>query len=539
MVESEQSCGSPSSSKGLENARYKLIKNEDKLILTDKKTLKSRVLDVDDIDYVVDDNQKLRDPNITENYFRLKDEPYEPKMTTKTADYVKEQKEADKITGKIQQDIVEQFIKRHNLTDEEIKLLADIPDIESIKKFKNRDTSDIKAIINDFKVMRKDLVEDKKIGTDPFNYLKAYFKNYKKTQSTPDNKNNSTLTNYLKQAEHYSPEDYDKIKNKDIKDLYDVYNSGVEKFDNINLKLLNNWAKIINMIYQVVVIQRNEYVSIKYYNVIDNYEKYIELFGDKLTILPNPLNIQIYKDAVGREAQPIDTMAFIMSISNDILDDLIADKVLKYKAIFNLEKFISKIANNGIKYFNSPNKIKNINSKMRPGQNNTGKYTFTGKIYTRTRTKPIDYNKTKFEITSGENEIITKNNLISKFDKLSTQGNSIFDKVDSIFEIIKKDINNVGEGRMSLGWTDDTLSRIENIQTILNRYGFGTINPALLRVMDRKRQVSSGWTDDTLSRIENIQTTLNSYGYGMKASGWTDDTLSRIEKINTTLSQYI
>ena len=537
MVESEQSCGSPSSSKGLENARYKLIKNEDKLILTDKKTLKSRVLDVDDIDYVVDDNQKLRDPNITENYFRLKDEPYEPKMSTKTADYVKEQKEADKITNKIQQDIIEQFIIRHKLTDEEIKLLADIPDIESIKKFKNRDTSDIKAIINDFKVMRKDLVEDKKIGTDPFNYLKAYFKNYKKTQSAPDNKNN-TLTNYLKQPEHYSPEDYDKIKNKDIKDLYDVYTSGVEKFDNINLKLLNNWAKIINMIYQLVVIQRNEYINIKYYNVINDYEKYIELFGDKLTILPNPLNIQIYKDGKGRQVKPIDTMAFIISISNDILDDLIADKVLKYKAIFNLEKFISKIANKGIKYFNSPNKIKKINSKMRPDQNNTVKYAFTGKIYTRTVTLPINYNNPKFKITSGENEIITKNTLISKDDRLLEQGNSIFDKVVGIFDIIKKDINNVGEGHMALGWTDDTLSRIENIQTILNRYGFGTINPALLRVMN-KRQVSSGWTDDTLSRIENIQTTLNRYGYGMKASGWTDDTLTRIEKINTTLSQYI
>jgi hypothetical protein len=538
MVESEQSCGSSSGSKGLENARYKLIKNEDKLILTDKKTLKSRVLEVEDIDYVVDDNQKLRDPNITENYFRLKDEPYTQQMVTKTADYVKEQKEADKVTNKIQQDIIEQFIKKHNLTDEEIKLLADIPAEINIKKFKNRDISDIKSIINDFKIMSKDLKD--KIGTDVFNYLKAYFKSYKKTQSTPDNtKDKSSLIDYLKQPEHYSPEDYDKIKNKDIKDLYDVYKLNVEKFDNIDLKLLNNWAKIINMIYQVVVVQRNEYVRIKYYNVIDDYEKYVRLFGDKLTILPNPLNIRIYRDAINKEMTPIDTMAFIMSISNDILDDLIADKVLKYKAIFDLEKFISKIAINGIKYFNSPNKIKKINDKMSPDQDNTEEYTFTGKIYTRIRTAGIDYSKPRFEITSGENKKVKITALASDPDRLSIQGKSAFSKIEVIFKIIKKDINNVGEGRMASGWTDDTLSRIENIQTILNRYGFGTINPALLRVMNRKSQVSSGWTDDTLSRIENIQTILNRYGCGMKASGWTDDTLSRIEKINTTLSQYI
>ena len=538
MVESEQSCGSPSSSKGLENARYKLIKNEDKLILTDKKTLKSRVLDVDDIDYVVDDNQKLRDPNITENYFRLKDEPYEPKMSTKTADYVKEQKEAEKYVFKNHSDIIENFIKKYNFTDEELESLASVPDETSIRKF-NRTESDKKTIINDFKIMSKNLKEDKNL-TDTFTYLKAYFKNYRVAHfGTKTKKNNSVLINYLKQPEHYSPEDYDKIKNKDIKDLYDIYKSGVEKFDNIDLKLLNNWAKIINMIYHIVEVQRNEYVMIKYYNVIDNYEKYVELFSDKLTILPNPLDIQVYRDAVGKEEIPKTTMAFIASISNDILNNLIEGKVLKYGAIFDLEKFISKIANNGIKYFNSLNKIKKINSMMDSDQDNTEKYTFTGKIYTRTRTTPIDYSKPRFEITSGENKEVKINKLASDEKRLSIQGNLIFGKIEAIFKIIKKDINNVGEGHMALGWTDDTLTRIENIQTILNRYGFGTINPALLRVMGRNRIKGSGWTDDTLTRIENIQTILNRYGYGMKASGWTDDTLSRIEKINTTLSQYI
>ena len=49
----------------IENSRYSLSKNGDILILTDKKTLKSRNLDIDDIDYVIDDNQKFRDTNIS------------------------------------------------------------------------------------------------------------------------------------------------------------------------------------------------------------------------------------------------------------------------------------------------------------------------------------------------------------------------------------------------------------------------------------------------------------------------------------------
>ena len=523
MVESEQSCGSPSSSKGLENARYKLIKNEDKLILTDKKTLKSRILDIDDIDYVVDDNQKLRDPNITENYFRLKDEPYVQQMVTKTADYVKEQKEADKIIGKIQQDIVEQFIKRHKLTDAEIKLLADIPDIESIKKFKNRDMSDIKAIINDFKVMKKDLVEDKKIGTDPFNYLKAYFKSYKKLVDEKVDK--EIYTNVLKNPELYNDEDMIKIKEmKDIT-IQKIYNSGIKKIGETNLKFLQNF---INRIKKLMIIFND---PIKYKVEIDEDKNSVNdvEFSKCIRFQAYPRNLNIWSD--GMENRKYNTIYGL--IKNQIIDNLIEQKIIDDT---NLKQDLNDLVNQGLDYFNTYDKIY-ILGNLSKQEDNEKMYEFELKLYRGSAKKEINYTNPKEYKTSNAYTPNLRSDFIS--GKLNADGITLKNTLQQLINIIEYRINYTFARGMALGWTDDTLSRIENIQTILNRYGFGTINPALLRVMDRNRIKGSGWTDDTLSRIENIQTTLNRYGYGMKASGWTDDTLSRIEKINTTLSQYI
>lgn len=348
MVESEQSCGSPSNSKGLENARYKLIKNEDKLILTDKKTLKSRVLDVDDIDYVVDDNQKLRDPNITENYFRLKDEPYEPKMSTKTADYVKEQKEADKITGKIQQDIVEQFIKKHKLTDEEIKLLGDIPDIESIKKFKNRDMSDIKAIINDFKVMRKDLVEDKKIGTDPFNYLKAYFKSYKK--SADEKINEEIVENILKNPSFYDKKDIETIKEIQDITIQKIYDSGVKNINNINLTYLQNFINRIKKLMVFFNDSENTKVEIDESAV----SEYDPEFLNYIRFQAHPKDMNIWQNRTVEEIEGLRGLAIYGVIKNQIINKLIKKKIIDYT---RLKEELNNLVNQGLDYFNTYDKL--------------------------------------------------------------------------------------------------------------------------------------------------------------------------------------
>lgn len=531
MVESEQSCGSPSSSKGLENARYKLIKNEDKLILTDKKTLKSRVLDIDDIDYVVDDNQKLRDPNITENYFRLKDEPYEPKMSTKTADYVKEQKEADKITGKIQQDIVEQFIKRHKLTDEEIKLLADIPDIESIKKFKNRDLADIKAIINDFKVMRKDLVEDKKIGTDPFNYLMAYFKSYKKLADEKVNK--EVVENVLKNPTFYNDNDIKKIKEIPDITIQKIYDSGVKYINNINLTYLQNF---INRIKKFMVIF-NDSENTKVEIDESEFSVYEPKFLNYIRFQAHPKDMNIWEMRTGKDIEELRGLAIYGVIENWIIIKLITLKIINY---MNLKEELNNLVNQGLDYFSTYDKLHMLGELFKENNIGNDMYKFKIQIYKSTPedhlkfTNPAEYYTNRY---FREGKLPDIKYILPGY--LNQNGKTLAKSVQMLAKIVMDGIDNDFSRGMASGWTDDTLSRIETIQTILNRYGFGTINPGLLRVMDRNRIKGSGWTDDTLTRIENIQSTLNNFSYGMKSSGWTDDTLSRIEKINTTLSQYI
>ena len=243
-----------SDNNGLENTKYKLIKNEDKLILTDKKTLKSRVLEVDDIDYVVDDNQRLRDPNVIENYFRLKDEPYEPKMMTKTADYVREQKEADLLysTNKYE-DLIDEFIKKYALSIKEIKKLALIPDESTIKNFTSRTLEDKKAIINDFKILKKKLTENKNLGVDVFTYLKTYFDNYQYNLNLVELYEKVDIDHYLKDKVFYDDIDnYEKVKKLGkIMSLKDLYDNHIDKFGSINLGLLNNLISKFKKIQEI------------------------------------------------------------------------------------------------------------------------------------------------------------------------------------------------------------------------------------------------------------------------------------------------
>lgn len=232
-----------SDNKGLENTKYKLIKNEDKLILTDKKTLKARVLDVDDIDYVVDDNQRLRDPNVIENYFRLKDEPYEQKIMTKTADYVKEQKEAEKLYSQMKyEDLIDEFIKKYAMTKQEIEKLALIPDESTFKKLTSRTEDDKKAMINDFKILKKKLTENKNLGTDIFTYLKTYFDNYQYNLDLIDLYEHTNINDYIKKKVFYNDNDtYQRVLKMDnLNSLKDLRNKGIETFGNIKLNLLHN-----------------------------------------------------------------------------------------------------------------------------------------------------------------------------------------------------------------------------------------------------------------------------------------------------------
>ena len=567
----------------IESDRYKITKNDDMLLLTDKKTLKARKLEPEDVDYVIDDNQKIRDSSIIENYFRLKDEPYEAKMNTKTADYVKEQKEADKYGVRGYTDIIEQFIKKFNLQNDEIKKLADFPDVSGIRKFNNRGDADKRTIINDFKNLSKELSEDKKI-TDTFTYLKTYFKNYLKNIRSQDgnHEKTNTLINYLKDSSHYSVQDFRLLNNTDINDLYDIYRANVEKFENINLEYLNNWCNRIRHIYQIIYNKGpNNILQFYYYAPEIQFTNNPELFNhfdNKLTIIPSPEDLQIYqgqeykiplkyqkittesenylkenniiriKDSNLGIKYPKNFMAVLLLISNPILDGIIRVKK-ENVANFDMLKLVKKIVEKGLGYFNKPDKIKYLITVL--GNNPPiDKYNFKCKVYSRTFSSHINFNAgSRITVISGTHQNFNNtNDYIKDTQKLSNTGKDIANQVKSILEEINKPSNNVGEGIINegSGWTDKTLTRIEKITDILKGYGdinFGEVSSGL--------EYGSGWTDKTLTRIEKITDILKGYGrinpyllkvaskYSSgKCAGWTDKTLTRIEKITDILKEY-
>lgn len=271
---------------GIENDRYKITKNEDKLILTDKKTQKARILEPNDIDYVIDDNQKIRDSSVIENYFRLKDDKSELRFNTKKADYVSEYKEAEKYTNKKYQDSVEDFLSKWNFSKEELDNLASVPDESTIRKFETRTDEEKKSIANDFRLMKKTLLEERKITTDPFTYLKAYFKNYVSVEEM-ESLAKLKIDDYLHNRAFYSNDyEYDKIKSLEVKSLKDLKDNKVDYFGHINLDLLDNFSK------RMKVIKDNAKEILE---IDDNPEAKNINFKYNIGIITNPEDLDIYK----------------------------------------------------------------------------------------------------------------------------------------------------------------------------------------------------------------------------------------------------
>ena len=654
---------------GLENTKYKLIKSDDKLILTDKKTLKARVLDIDDIDYVVDDNQRLRDPNVIENYFRLKDEPYEPRMMTKTADYVKEQKEVEKLYSPLKyEDLIDEFIKKYAMTLKEIERLGLIPDESTIKNLPSRTEDDKKAMINDFKLLKKKLTENKNLGTDIFTYLKNYFINYHYNMTLSNLYEELSINSYLKKKVFYkNTDDYNKIKNSDnLKSLKDISDNGINIFGGINLKLLKELIdkfKAIKKIYtdknksKYVMIDnttsyiRNSNVSynlniipnkeesfkskgggkvedlIEIYNKLGEEEK--QLFNDWTSVnsfegysksVESFINEKKeYSDELKKlieDLKPEDYDAFRELKNKDIKEDkedikedkqrhitynalfvgplnsedsekiervLIQENTVAFLSIYNMiisgllkrinelentkgtftkmNELIDDITDKGLEYFNTTVKIQVVVNILESRPNDISPYSLKAWLYTATQSKenitkidkPKMYESGHFEYVSTTKSIIrnNKNKVVQEF---------VENIAKEILQIVIERINDnnndskfqssEGPLKMSSGWTDDTLTRIENITEKLKNisnsnynHGHGKINPALLRVMNRTSsgwnnqsegplKMSAGWTDDTLTRIDRINDTLK------MSSGWTDDTLTRIENITEKLKMY-
>lgn len=533
-----------SDNKGLENTKYKLIKNEDKLILTDKKTLKSRVLEIDDIDYVVDDNQRLRDPNVIENYFRLKDEPYEPKMMTKTADYVKEQKEAEKLYSPMKyEDLIDEFIKKYNITKMEIEKFSQVPDESTIKKLYGRTEEEKKTMINDFKILKKKLTENKNLGADIFTYLKSYFSNYSYNTALMDLYDKMSFDVYIKDKSFYKDkEDYEKIKNEDIKSLQDLFDKGINYFGGINLKFLNN---LLNKYLDIALKchEGNEEYFVYDSNHLRNAmsDKYVNDLNlmveekdkiDKKTTKEEKDEIRkshvenVNAQIGNTEEKDSSNIKGYLSIQNDIIAELYK-RTDSFKKMSPLDKneqydeiidFIYNLALNGLKYFDTNFKIQILINEINKYEDKTIPYKIKALFWTsKNKKNKISLASKPQEYTSGEHKSLTQKT--TGCDYKGILRNFYNNVLKPILDIVLKDVEMANGilNNKALGWTDKTLTRIEKITDVLREYGYGRINPALLKVMNR---TASGWTNN-------------------QSEGWTDETLTRMKKINDSLREYI
>jgi hypothetical protein len=193
---------------------------------------------------------------------------------------------------------------------------------------------------------------------------------------------------------------------------------------------------------------------------------------------------------------------------------------------------------NQLLYFNTIERIlvliDNINTLKNAHLTESEIYAFyyqTGTIYNGIRKEILpDDKESAFSFRTYNQLKPNQNNpsVIMKIDKYARNLN--FDKSDegdnkTSFEKFRQLVSPIIEtniikfaGKFGGSWSDDTLTRIDNILNVLNQYSYG-----------------GSWSDDTLSRIDNILNVLNQYSYG---GSWSDTTLSRIDNILKILNQY-
>jgi hypothetical protein len=578
-----------SDNKGLENTKYKLIKNEDKLVLTDKKTLKARVLDIEDIDYVVDDNQRLRDPNVIENYFRLKDEPYEPKMMTKTADYVKEQKEAEKLYSPMKyEDLIDEFIKKYSLSNMEIEKFSQIPDETTIKKLYGRKDDEKKAMINDFKILKKKLTENKNLGADIFSYLKSYFTNYTYNVELMDLYDKVSFESYIKDKSFYrNIEEYNKIKDKNIKSLQDLYDADIPYFGGINLKYLDILIKKYDDISDILVHNTDcfQYDSNHLAKALsDKYLNNLNLMvlgkdtgkggGEEEDERDSELAIELYKKLNEEDKKIFDGWMK----SDDFRKQ--SDIYINTNDNKNLYQVLTKLPNENT-FDKFKKKYEDLNKPKEPAKPldlNKPKEPAKPLDLNKPKepAKPLDLKKPKDEpkeikgdkiygYFSIHNDIIAalykqhdslrKMSPIDKNDKydtidesisnITTYGLQYFDanfKIQIVIDLINSSKDkNMPYKIMGTFWGIKTKKDKFTFSTPTMEFISGDKKHYTQEILGCNKEPLKAFYQNVLDKILPIilkdiniaKGVLNNKGFG-----WTDDTLTRIEKINNTLSTF-
>ena len=516
-------------------ARYVLSKDNDKIILTDTKTGKKRVLTVEDIDYVVDDNQKLRDENTIATYFRLKEEDFKPKTVTKKANLVQEYKEAKKYDKSDinQTDPMLDFINKFNLTSLERTSLAQMPYKETIRKF-DRPEGEKNVMLNDFQRVTEKIIEK------GIKNIEEYIKNY----LTKYNNDHPVLFEdiFLVKSNYKNTADYEKIKKyiddgNHINNLEDLYKQGINVFKGIQLGCLNQLF--------------NNYQQAK--NLMN--EPWLEKYKIGMKIQKNNNNWYMIYNFNNTEV--LSDIYFIITVFITIFD---------VKLIGTKETLLS-IYEQGLKFFNNINSINQLSIYAQSIENKIGldayDYNYQLGIW-------FENKYTAITPVNGftQNEIQTKYMKIKKYAEAcniqpnDTQFNQIFSSFKELVmkvlkpwpsliaggkKIINPDdlINDESSGtseNFAGGWTDKTLTRIDVIIDTLKGMGIGMgwSDRTLTRIDDILSQLNgmglcSGWTDKTLTRIDDILSQLNGMGNEI-AGGWTDKSLTRIDNILSQLN---
>lgn len=487
-------------------ARYVLSKDNDKIILTDTKTGKKRTLTLDDIDYVVDDNQKLRDENTISTYFRLKEEDFKPKTVTKKANLVQEYKEAKKYDKSDidKTDPMLDFINKFKLNSIERTALAEMPYKETIKKF-DRPEGEKNIMSNGFQRVIERIIEKGIKNTEE--YIKNYLTKY-------NNENPIKFEDIFTVSSNYeNTADYEKIKKyiddgNHINNLEELHKQGIKVFKDIRLGCLNQ-------------------LFINYENAQKKIEEITKTPGIEVTEninLQNNLWVFIYnityKDVMTNKSLAFG--AFTSIFAKPFIDD---DTTLK------------TIYKNGLKFFDDINKINLLSEQIKKILNRVGtnKHTeiynyyyqlgiFNGGNYT--PVYPVRTFATKRIVPSYGPTTI--DNFAKKLGMDSSNYHlfltyNAFQKIymDFLFPL-PSELAAFGAGDdFSTDWTDKTLTRIDVIIDTLKGMGIGM-----------------GWSDRTLSRIDGICSTLNGMGLcsGEELSGTTTNkTISKIADIYTQL----
>lgn len=251
---------------------YELSANNDNVILFDKRNQKHYVLDTEDVDQLVDNDNKLRSDEIIEKYLKFKNEPVVVHQQLKNAD-IKAEYEAmrELYEPKVSTQIIDNFINKFKLSNDELRKLEAFPDSKTIDTF-NRTEVEKNNMKKEFKLMFEGLKKDINIKTDPFLYLKFYFGT--KIIKSDNVFIQQQLGNLLKEPWKYADQNYitpEEIENlkrhspyKNLASL--VYSVRRPVFDGIN------FMKILTLLKIYVELKS------KYFN--NNIGKFRSIFTD-------------------------------------------------------------------------------------------------------------------------------------------------------------------------------------------------------------------------------------------------------------------